>query len=594
MRHRILSHSAMNHPFPLAGFLPALRRWTAGAFLMLLSALLSACGAADEDAATTGAAASPETPAAEAEIQEIPEPDLSGLDPLVAERIRERRRWQRAVDAAPDALAPQQAEALGELGNLYHAYRLLPSAQAAYENAQRLATEDPRWPYFLGHLHRTANRDDQALEAFQRSLELRPDHVAAQVRMGEVLLDQNRPEEAATRFEKALELDPENAAALFGLGQIAAGRGETPQAVERFRRVLELNPEATSVHYPLGLAYRQLGDEAAAEEQLSRRGEGEVSLQDPLMERLLLLSEGYRALQKEGGEAFNAGRMEDAERAFRTAVAADPLASTARVNLASVLLRRDKPEEAIQQLQIAQRLNPEHLEASRQLAALLLEQGRRREAVPALRTMVRHQPDDASLRLTLALGLEESGEFEQALAEYRQVLQAEPRRLAALLGRASAQLQLERYAEARSGLEQALAASRAETGRPSGELANALARVLATVPEDSVRDGQQALEIANGLFNARPDAEHAETLAMALAETGDFQNAIQLQQSLAAKAREAGAEELATYYRQTLQRYRQGQPSRAPWKREAPASAQPQQPAAPPPPSPFGGFPKTP
>jgi tetratricopeptide (TPR) repeat protein len=588
----------MKHPPGFPELRPDPRHWFAGLFLVLLSA----CGSPDEPIGTAGTTDGTEPTAAQVQLQAIPEPDLSGLDPLVAERIRERRRWQRAVDTAPDAQEPQRAEALGELGNLYHAYRLLPSAQAAYENAQRLAPEDPRWPYFLGQLHRTANRDDQALEAFQRSLELRPDHVAAQVRMGEVLLDQNRPDEAEARFEKTLALDPENAAALFGLGQIAAGRGNTQQAVERFRRVLELDPQATSVHYPLGLAYRQLGDEAAAEQQLSRRGDGEVSLQDPLMERLLLLSEGYRTLQKEGGEAFNAGRMEDAERAFRTAVAADPLASTARVNLASVLLRQERQAEAIEQLQIAVRLNPEQLEASRQLAALLLEQGRRRDAVPALRTMVRLEPGDPSLRLTLALALEESGEFEQALAEYRQVLQAEPRRLAALLGRASAQLQLERYAEARRGLEEALEASRSETGRPSGELANALARVLATVPEDSVRDGQQALEIASGLFNARPDAEHAETLAMALAETGDFQGAIELQQSLAAKAREAGAEELAAYYRQTLERYRQGQPSRAPWKREAGTSSQrraqassaPQQPAEPPPPSPFGGFPKSP
>ena len=180
----------MNSPLPLAKLRRVARQGIAAAFLVLLGALLSACGATDETAETAESAERTDAPAAEASLQEIPDPDLSGLDPLVAERIRERRRWQRAVDAATDAQAAQRAEALGELGNLYHAYRLLPSARAAYENAQRLAPEDPRWPYFLGHLHRTANRDEEALDAFQRSLELAPDHVAA---VRELVVDQLTP-----------------------------------------------------------------------------------------------------------------------------------------------------------------------------------------------------------------------------------------------------------------------------------------------------------------------------------------------------------------------------------------------------------------
>lgn len=533
--------------------------------LLAALALMAFAGCGDDEPAAEAEAPGP--PAVE--LVPIPRPDLSALDPLVAERIVARRAWQRAIDEAPEVEAAARAEAYGELGNLYHAYRLLPSAAAAYENARRLAPEDPRWPYYLGQLARTQNRDEQAIEALRDSLELDPGHVAARVRLGEVLLDQNRPDEAEEQLARALELDPDATAALFGLAQIAAGRDDAERAVELFERVLELDPDATAVYFPLSLAYRRLGDEAAAERRLTLGGEGEVALDDPLMARLYQLSEGYREAQAEGGEAFSRGDYPAAEPAFRRAVAFDPLAVTARLNLASALLELERPAEAAEQLEVALKLAPGHPAASRELAALRLAEGRRREAIPLLSAVLADQPEDHDVRLALALALEESGAFDQALTAYERVLAAEPERLTAVLGRASTLLRLERYAEARAALERAYAAS-IERGRPSGDLANALARVLATAPEATVRDGARALELAGELFAARADAEHAETLAMALAETGDFQSAMRLQEALVARAREAGAEPLAEHYAAGLADYRQGQPARAPWNRRLP------------------------
>lgn len=540
--------------------------------IFAVAALLLAFGACSEPPEETPAAAPPPV-----EVRAVPEPDLTQLDPLVAERLRQRRRWQEAIENADEVTAEQRADAFGELGNLYQAYRLVDAAEAAYANARSLAPEDYRWPFYLGHLYWGENRIAEAEKAFEDSLELRPDHVAARVRLGEVLLDQNRTAEAEEQFERALGLAPETPAALFGLGQIAAGRGDAKTAVEDFRRVLEIDPGATEAHYPLALAYRQLGDQNSAEKELAQRGEGEVRLEDPLMRHLFELSEGYRLLQKQGGDAFEAKRYEAATEAFAAAVAADPLAPVARRNLAAALLAQDHAAEAADQLAVALKLAPGDTEELRRLAGLRLRLRDREAAIPLLEEVLQKEPADASSRLSLALALEESGRLDEALAAYRGVLAADPDRTAARLGEASALLRLSRHAEARQRLEAGLAAS----GGRSGELANALAQVLASAPEAEVRDGRRALELAEGLFQARADAEHAETLAMALAETGDFLAAARLQRGLVQSAEKSGQKALAEYFRADLELYQQGQPCRAPWNRSLPArTASPPAPGA--------------
>ncbi len=59
--------------------------------------------------------------------------------------------------------------------------------------------------------------------------------------------------------------------------------------------------------------------------------------------------------------------------------------------------------------------------------------------------------------------------------------------------------------------------------------------------------------------------EHAQTLAMALAEAGRFAEAIQLQEALLAQAQEANNAPLTQRLQEDLAAYREGRPSRAPW-----------------------------
>ena len=96
-------------------------------------------------------------------------------------------------------------------------------------------------------------------------------------------------------------------------------------------------------------------------------------------------------------------------------------------------------------------------------------------------------------------------------------------------------------------------------------LADAMARLLAACPDDEVRDGRRAVALARSLVSAERSLSHIETLAMAHAENGAFDRAVELQRSAVAAAEKAGRTDLVSRLRATLELYEAGRPCRAPW-----------------------------
>jgi hypothetical protein len=92
-----------------------------------------------------------------------------------------------------------------------------------------------------------------------------------------------------------------------------------------------------------------------------------------------------------------------------------------------------------------------------------------------------------------------------------------------------------RWQEGRDCLEEAL------LHHPDDpRIVHTLARLLATAPVSRVRDGNRSLELARRALAAEGSLEHSETVAMALAEMGRFEEAISWQRGLAQKASTLG------------------------------------------------------
>jgi hypothetical protein len=93
----------------------------------------------------------------------------------------------------------------------------------------------------------------------------------------------------------------------------------------------------------------------------------------------------------------------------------------------------------------------------------------------------------------------------------------------------------------------------------SSALANALARLLATATAADVRDPALALDLAQRVHQVAGDPTTAETLAAALAESGRFAEAVEVQRPVVTALGESAPGRLA---RARLESYEKEQPWR--------------------------------
>ena len=500
------------------------------------------------------------------ELLPLVPPDVEQLEEAVATQLRQAHELLETVRAEAGSSPGTLADAYGETGRLYHAYELTEPAAVCYENATRLAPDDFRWVYYLATLDQEAGRLEAAAERYGRALEIEPDSLPALIHLGEVQLSVQSLDEARAALGRALEVDPESAAARAVLGQVALSEKQYAEAAEHLEAALAAVPAANRLHHPLGLAYRGLGDLDKAREHLMRRGKVGVKPADPLIDELDDLETGERVYLLRGQTAFRAGRYAEAAEAFEAAIAARPESVRARVNLASALAQSGRGDEAVTRFREVLEMEPDNRTAHYNLGVLLAYSGDAAGAVDSLQAAVDLEPSDAGARLELARVLQRLGRWDEARGHAARVVEQEPASEAARLLEVNTLLRLDRFAEARQRLEEAH-----EQMPEAGLVAAALAKVLAACPDAEQRDGARALNLALRVHQASKDPRHAETVALALAELGRCDDAVEWQNRALESARQAGAEALAGALQQTLSRLEQ-RPCRPPAQTAGPAT----------------------
>lgn len=120
-----------------------------------------------------------------------------------------------------------------------------------------------------------------AAEMLDQALQLSPELPKAHFFMGLVRKGEGRNDEALAHLQRAAVLFPRDRVVLNQLGRVQFLKRQHAQAVETLKRVLAIDPEDLAAHYTLMLAYRGLGEAAAAarHEALYRRFKADESAQ---------------------------------------------------------------------------------------------------------------------------------------------------------------------------------------------------------------------------------------------------------------------------------------------------------------------------
>lgn len=196
--------------------------------------------------------------------------------------------------------------------------------------------------------------------------------------------------------KKAEAQDPlKQAAALFEAGQAAHQRGELEQALASYNEALKLDPSLWQAEFQASTAYYSLKRFAEARRAITHVIEQLKEFADTPESRQL----GARAQIVLGESALAEAKPDEAEQAFRRALALQPAAARAHAGLAEVLLAMGKrPEtinEAINEAKAARAAGDERVATLALLGEALTLAGQYDESLPELDEVLKREPQNA-------------------------------------------------------------------------------------------------------------------------------------------------------------------------------------------------------
>ena len=384
---------------------------------------------------------------------------------------------------------------------------------------------------------------------------------------------------ALPEWAKAIAMSPEDARARNNYGQTLARAGKTTDAIAQLQKVVLIKPHYPEAHNNLAIAlagagrsneaidhYRQALDENPGYAE-ARNNLGRALLEEHRLPEAIEQLEDAVAINPEYAEAHNnlgyalasQGRLDEAVQHYRQAIESDPRYAHAYNNLGQALAMQGNLDEAIADFSKAAELDPAYASAEGNLGHALLSKDHPDEAIPHLRKAVELAPKSAAFHNYLGQALGETSQTDEAITNFERALQLSPSLVEAHYYLGVALAMKGRRAEGLAHWRQAL------LKEPDNvQVLNEIAWVLATAPEAALRNGSEAVSLAEHAVKLTSAREPVVlgTLAAAYAETGRYGQATETEQRAADLAARQGNAPLAESLNQRLTLFERKTPIR--------------------------------
>ena len=363
--------------------------------------------------------------------------------------------------------------------------------------------------------YRQAGLYTDAKTLWQRTVAQNPSSVLAHYELAVLLVRDKEHNDEAVRaarehLQAVLEINPRCAEAHRSLAIIAGRRGRHDQAMRHYRAALDIDPTNPNAHYNMA-------------RELERGGEVEhaIAAYRACLDSAPAFAPAHNCL---GRIFLGRGLHRKAAEHFELACAADPRNAPALRNLGMVYEDRAQYTDAVAYYRKALAINPGMAEAWFRVGVCLRKTGDLDGAEAAYHSTLALDSAHADALADLAAIHYEKGLLEEASQGYRGVLTLEPGDVQCRLNLAAVLWELGRYAGALAVLDEGLRLQPDELA-----LMHRLAKLLATSPDVSLRDGVRALKLAKKVVDHLdpPRPEAFGTLAAAYAEVRAYDRAVE-------------------------------------------------------------------
>ncbi len=343
--------------------------------------------------------------------------------------------------------------------------------------------------------------------------------------IGETLFLLKRNDDAMKAFDEAVKMRPGSPFPYINRARIRAEQNDTKGALDDLDLALKIQNDNPAALFTRARIYQQTNDAAKAQEDIDaalKNGSGRLIPE-------LVRARGLRAMI--AAEAGDYKQLIDDMKDLRKIA---PQNTDLLEELALLLLRSKQYDEAIARFDELSKLLPKNVGVLTELAFLY---------------MLNKQP-------------------EKAIDAFSKVIEVDDKNFRAYRGRGDSYLNLGKHAEAIKDYEAAYKLGAPDDSDMSG-LLNNFAWVLATSPDDKLRDGKRSIELGTKACELTEYSKPhiLSTLAAGYAETGDFDTAIKWS-SKAVEVAQAGVpdpdedDDVADQLKKELQSYKDKKPVR--------------------------------
>jgi len=302
-------------------------------------------------------------------------------------------------------------EVINKLVTLYNQGQI----SAVVEQSQILTEQYPNafivWN-ILGASTAQKGMLDEAIEAYKKSISLKPDFADPYYNMANALKDQGKLNEAITVYTKALSLKPNNFKAYSNIGLVLQNQGKLDEAIVAYNKSISLNPGYAEAYSNLGITFQCQGKLDEAVEAYKKS----ISLKPDY-------AETYNNL---GAALHDQRKLDEAIKIYNKALLLKPDYAEAYSNLGATLKDQDNLDQAINAYKKAISFKPNYAEAYSNLGVALKDQGRLDDAIQAHKKSISLKSDYADAYNNMGNAFRDKGMFDEAIEVYNKSISIKP------------------------------------------------------------------------------------------------------------------------------------------------------------------------